>query len=139
MSYCRTVENRMNPTEGLSGKQEYRQVFSGGIVKNIYAAALTVTFLLSPPVPGHHSSSIYDAESVLTLQGTVLRYEWKNPHVYIYIEVEDEAGGQSVEWELEGGSTPLMSRGGWTPTTVTSGDAVSCLLYTSDAADDTPV
>ena len=125
MSYCRTVENRMNPTEGLSGKQEYRQVFSGGIVKIIYAAALTVTFLLSPPVLGHHSSSIYDAESVLTLQGTVLRYEWKNPHVYIYIEVEGEAGSQPVEWELEGGSTPLMSRGGWTPTTVTSGDAVA--------------
>ena len=125
MSYCRTVENRVNPTGNLPGKQGSRRVFSGGIVKIIYTAALTSTFLLSTPVLGHHSPSVYDLGSVLTLQGTVRRYEWKNPHVYIYVEVEGEPGSQPVEWELEGGSTPLMARGGWTDTTLASGDTVS--------------
>ena len=89
---------------------------------------------VSSPVLAHHSSSIYDAESVLTLQGTVLRYEWSNPHVYIYVEVEDEAG-RPVEWELEGGSTPLMARSGWTATTLASGDAVSARVNPNKDAD----
>ncbi len=103
-------------------------------MRTIYAAALTVALVVPSPVLGHHSSSIYDAESVLTLLGTVRRYEWRNPHVYIYVEVEDEAG-QPVEWELEGGSTPLMVRGGWTATTLTPGDAVSARVNPNKNTD----
>ncbi|MDX1430097.1 MAG: DUF6152 family protein [Rhodothermales bacterium] len=72
----------------------------------------------------HHSASIYESDSVLTLQGTVRSYEWKNPHVYIYMDVVDQAG-ETIEWEIEGGSTPLMMRSGWTATTLVPGEKVS--------------
>jgi hypothetical protein len=96
-------------------------------VKRLFAIAASVVFAACVPASAHHSSSIYDNESVLTLQGTVRAYEWKNPHVYIYLDVVD-ASGEAVLWEVEGGSTPLMMRSGWTPTTVVPGEVVSIRL-----------
>jgi len=85
--------------------------------------ALLAAALGAPPIAAHHSRTIYDADTELTLRGTVTRYEWKNPHVYIYIDVEDATGATS-QWELEGGATPLMMRSGWTRTSLAPGDVV---------------
>ena len=93
-------------------------------MKIISALAPAAALVVSSAATGHHSASIYDADSVLNVQGTVTRYEWRNPHVYIYVDVEEE-GGQLVEWELEGGSTPLMARSGWTASTLAPGDVVT--------------
>lgn len=71
----------------------------------------------------HHSAAVYDMNSVMTLHGTVRRYEWRNPHVYIFIDAEDESGGRA-EWAIEGESTALMTRSGWTPSTLAAGDRV---------------
>ena len=38
---------------------------------------------------GHHSASLFDTESVVAFEGTVSRFDWTNPHVYIYIETQD--------------------------------------------------
>jgi hypothetical protein len=62
--------------------------------------------------------------TILTLQGTVTQLEWKNPHVYVFVEVPDGAG-QTVRWALEGESTALMARSGWSPTVLAPGDRVS--------------
>jgi len=93
-----------------------------------------IALAYAPSIGAHHSSSIYDSETVLTLQGTVRSYEWKNPHVYIYVDVT-EPGGQSTEWEIEGGSTPLMMRSGWTPTTLESGDRVAVRINPNKNVD----
>ncbi len=83
-----------------------------------------MALIISSPVSGHHSNSIFDLESVLILQGTVSRYEWRNPHVYIYVESRDDTG-QLVEWQVEGDATPIMTRSGWAPTSLTAGDRVT--------------
>ena len=70
------------------------------------------------------SNSIFDLESVVTLQGTVSRYEWRNPHVYVYVESRDETG-QLIEWQLEGDATSIMTRSGWRSTTLRPGDPVT--------------
>lgn len=86
---------------------------------------LIVAAVLSTPVWGHHGfASVFDMDSVVTLQGTVSRYDWRNPHVYIYVEAPDE-NGEMVEWQLEGDPTPIMSRSGWTSTILSPGDPVT--------------
>jgi hypothetical protein len=72
----------------------------------------------------HHSAAVYEMRSVVALRGTVTRYEWKNPHVYIFVDVEDE-NGEVAQWALEGEPTTLMARSGWTPTTLAPGDRIS--------------
>jgi hypothetical protein len=93
-----------------------------GSMKTTFAATVALALLGAAPALAHHSQSSFDRDSVMTLQGEVSRYEWRNPHVYIYIRV---GAAEPVEWELEGDPTPLMSRNGWAPDTLAPGDAVT--------------
>ena len=34
----------------------------------------------------HHSSAPFDDKAWITLEGTVAKYEWANPHVYIFLD-----------------------------------------------------
>ncbi|MCY3731421.1 MAG: DUF6152 family protein [Rhodospirillaceae bacterium] len=75
------------------------------------------------PAAAHHSAKIVDPQTVLALPGTVTRFEWANPHTYIYLETTDEAGA-SVEWEIETDAVPILARSGWTPESVRPGDQI---------------
>src|SRR5262249_57078311 len=72
----------------------------------------------------HHSAAMFDPEKVKELSGTVKEFQWKNPHVWIQIYVQN-ASGAKEEWSIEGGGPNSLSRQGWRPTTFKPGDAVS--------------
>ena len=58
------------------------------IYRSIYSLTL-VAILFATHIFGHHGfTSIFDMDTVLTFQGTVSRYDWRNPHVYIYVETD---------------------------------------------------
>ncbi len=103
-------------------------------MRRVCAAAITTVVVISSPVSGHHGNSIFDLESVVTLEGTVSRYEWRNPHVYIYVESGNDAG-QLVEWQVEGDPTPIMTRSGWTSTTLRPGDPVTVRMNPDRVAE----
>ena len=49
------------------------------------------------PVAAHHSAaSAYSTAKKVTMKGTVTKVEWKNPHVFYYLDVADPCrdGGQ---------------------------------------------
>lgn len=73
---------------------------------------------------GHHSDAGYDQENVLGFTATVKRFVWRNPHITIVVDTANDAGEQ-VEWTLEAGSTPIMTRSGWTPDMLVPGDEIS--------------
>ncbi len=68
----------------------------------------------------HHSHTRFDLELVIAFEGTVVRYEWTNPHVYL--TVEDEHGD---EWLIETDPTPVMNRSGWSRDSFAPGDSVA--------------
>lgn len=79
-------------------------------LNTIAASGLAVAF----PVCAHHSfPAQYDASKPVTLTGTVTRVEWTNPHIFIYIDVEDEDTGEVVNWALEMGGPNALLRLGW--------------------------
>ena len=87
-------------------------------------ATLSITTLaLVMPALAHHSDSGYDHESLVAFQGTVSRFVWRNPHVSIFVETTNEIG-QTIEWAIETGSTPIMRRSGWTRDSLVPGDEV---------------
>ena len=49
----------------------------------------------------HHSDSAYDLLQPITLQGTVAKFLWENPHIRVYIDVSD-ANGRRATWDVEG-------------------------------------
>ncbi|HZF31680.1 MAG TPA: DUF6152 family protein [Gammaproteobacteria bacterium] len=71
----------------------------------------------------HHSAARFDAQQTVSVEGTVTRYEWANPHVYIFVAAKAD-DGTSVEWEIEGQPPAMLRRGGWSADTLLRGDAV---------------
>jgi len=87
-------------------------------------AALPALFALSFPAMAHHSfSAEYDAKKPVTLKGVITKVEWTNPHVYFYIDVEDD-NGKVTNWALEMGPPNGLQRAGWTRNTMNIGDEV---------------
>ena len=68
------------------------------------------TFGLAVPASGHHSHAQYDASGEIELEGTVSDVRWRNPHVYLYIDVVEN--GETRTWAFEGAAiNQLESRG----------------------------
>jgi hypothetical protein len=64
-------------------------------------AAVIVTGL---PAAAHHSNPLYfDMSRAITLEGEVVRVEWINPHVLLFLQSKDDKG-QPETWILHGSS-----------------------------------
>ena len=73
---------------------------------------------------GHHSNSAFQGDKVMVLKGTVTQWKWTNPHVWIFLSVDDGKGGR-VEWEIEGRPPGVLSRAGWSRTIFKVGDTIT--------------
>ena len=91
-----------------------------------FALLATLCVSLSPVlVSAHHSfAAQYDANQPVTLQGTITKVEWMNPHTYFYVDVADDKG-KVANWAVEGGAPNVLYREGWKPTTLKKGDQVT--------------
>src|SRR6187549_347138 len=64
--------------------------FRGFHMRHLTAAA--VIALVGAPAFGHHSQSMFDTTKELVLEGTVERFDWVNPHMYILIKTTGPDG-----------------------------------------------
>ena len=82
-------------------------------------------FCLAVPVVAHHAvGAEYDAEKPITLNGTVTKIEWTNPHSRVYLDVK-EADGTVVNWNMELAARSSLVRQGWTSRSVSIGDTLT--------------
>src|SRR6476469_6096383 len=98
----------------------------GDLMKRIVAVFVisTAIVLAAQSAFAHHSAAMFDNQKVKELSGTIKEFQWKNPHVWIQVYVQNAAGVKE-EWSIEGGGPNSLSRQGWRPTTFKPGDAVS--------------
>ena len=68
--------------------------------------------LFSLPSYAHHSlAAEFDAEDPVSFTGTITKVDWMNPHIWYYVDVEEE-DGSITSWAVTGGApTQLMRRG----------------------------
>ena len=95
-------------------------------MKRIVAGIVFVlTGLTAVTVQAHHSfAAQYDSEKPVNLTGMITKVDWSNPHVYIYIDVENEQG-EYEQWALEMGAPAVLTRiQGWSRSTLQVGDEV---------------
>ena len=96
-------------------------------MKRLLTAMLLLIGLLSAfAVFGHHSAAGVDRSKTVTVEGTVKRFNWANPHAYIDLEVQNSKGGVDV-WSLEMTSPTFLVRAGWKSTTLKAGDKVKAV------------
>ena len=76
---------------------------------------------VAPPAEGHHAfAAEFDIDRPVTLQGTVTRMEWINPHAWLHVDVL-ESDGSVVPWEIELGPPNSLIKRGWTRESVPTG------------------
>jgi hypothetical protein len=111
-----------------------------GVSVNTKRSGLRLAFggliLVAAPVFAHHATASYDMASVSSVKGTVTRFEWSNPHAYIYIDAKDDKGG-TVEWSAEMPSIGMLSRVSWRKDTVKPGDEIT--IYGNPAKTGKPL
>ena len=94
------------------------------------AIGLVITGL---PAEAHHNSApFYDDTKSVEAVGVVSRFVFRNPHSFIFIDGENEAG-EVVEWEVELGAAVTLSRRGWTPETIRASDPIRAVGQPSRA------
>jgi hypothetical protein len=76
----------------------------------------------------HHSFGMFDMQKTVTIIGTVKDFQWTNPHVWIDVVVPDATTNQSATWSVEGGSTAILMRMGWSRNALKPGDKVTVVL-----------
>ncbi len=78
---------------------------------------------LTTAVQAHHSSAMFDKTIVRDVTATVKEFQWTNPHIWIQILLENDAGDVE-EWSIEGGGTNTLFRRGWRPNSFEPGDEI---------------
>lgn len=95
--------------------------------EGIRRTALTFIFLLiAIPSFAHHGASEYDMTKIVSLNGTVKELQFVNPHTLLTFTVKDDAGKAS-EWQGELPSPNLLSRRGWSRSTLKPGEQVTVI------------
>ena len=88
-------------------------------------AAITALLLGAGSASAHHAfSKDFDRDKPVTLNGSVTKVQWANPHVYTFIDVKDD-DGKTTNWKIEMGSPTELTKAGWTRTKLKVGEMVT--------------
>src|SRR5438477_400123 len=79
------------------------------------------------PLFAHHSWPV-DFSKEITVKGTVMDFNWGNPHVMFHLNVQDTSG-KVQQWNVGGPSTNRMAANGWEKTTLKPGDVITATGY----------
>ena len=100
----------------------------------VFLLLLIGCLIFSGVAHAHHSySRHYLSSGFITVEGEVTRFDFRNPHVFVYVDVTNEHGGVDT-WEIESLSTNTLRRQGWSRDTFKPGDRIT--VHGSPARDD---
>jgi Family of unknown function (DUF6152) len=85
-----------------------------------------VVLLFAGPMFAHHGAAAYDTSQTTTLKGTVVDFEFINPHCQLFINVADESGNP-VKWDGEFTNPGTLHRRGWTKDMFKPGDQITMI------------
>jgi hypothetical protein len=84
---------------------------------------------LTAPVDAHHSTAMFNWGKEVTMNNvTVERWDWTNPHTFLYVTVPGK-GGATERWAFEGMSPNHLGRTGWSKRTLKPGDKINLTYY----------
>lgn len=73
----------------------------------------------------HHSFAVFfdNEQGIVTVQGVVTEFAFRNPHGVIRLQVKDKSG-ETVEWKAETNSPSILERRGWKKDSLKAGDEI---------------
>jgi hypothetical protein len=99
---------------------------------SLFFGVTAALLMISDLALAHHGSAVsYDTAKMVTMEGTVTEFQWRNPHVYILYDVKD-AQGNVVTWGAETHSPVVCEdQDGWTKSTLKPGDKITISVFPS--------
>jgi hypothetical protein len=93
---------------------------------SVFRVALACGALIAAlPLAAHHElRAEFDEHKPVSLRGIVTRFDWNNPHAFLYVDVKD-ASGEIVNWAVEWASPLDLRTAGWSKDAVKVGDSVT--------------
>lgn len=86
------------------------------------AAAL---LLLSGGAVAHHSFAVFfDSERIVTVRGTVIDFQFRNPHGIIRVKTAGKDGAEQI-WKAETNSPSILERRGWAKDSLKAGEVIT--------------
>jgi hypothetical protein len=91
------------------------------------ALAVAMAGGAAQPALAHHSFAMFDNDHQVKITGTVTKFDWTNPHIYLAV-TGGEAGKEAKAWTIEGASPGILNRIGWKFNVVKAGDQVTMVI-----------
>ena len=88
---------------------------------------LLIVVLSADCAAAHHSFAVFDHTQSVTVNGTVSKFQWTNPHGFLEIDYKAQDGSLR-HYTIELTSINMLSRAGWTSRSVKAGEKVKAIV-----------
>ena len=93
---------------------------------NLVPAVLTALLLMAAAATAHHSFAMFDRTIEKVATGKVVRWTFNNPHSWLYMNVKNNDGSETL-WSFEGPAPTALLQRGITGSTFEPGNTVTVL------------
>lgn len=79
-------------------------------------------------VSAHHSRAMFDTETLVSVEGVVTDVQWRNPHMWVTLDVPGP-NGTTESWGFEGSGAASMVASGISPQILKVGNKVKIIAH----------
>lgn len=90
--------------------------------------ALLGCLSMTAPLSAHHSRAMFDVNELVSVEGVVTKVEWRNPHMWVTLDVPVD-GGKTESWGFEGSGAASMVASGISPQILKVGHRVKIIAH----------
>jgi len=83
---------------------------------------------MTASLSAHHSRAMFDVNQLVSVEGTVTKVEWRNPHMWVTMDVP-VADGKTESWGFEGSGAASMVASGISPQILKVGNRVKIIAH----------
>ena len=106
------------------------------MTRKLALLVLTGACLCGVTASAHHSQAAqYDTNKQVKIEGTLVQFQFRNPHTFVHVEAPDDKGVVQ-RWSIEWGGAGQLTFQGVTRTTLKYGDVVVITANPSRTPDD---
>ena len=83
---------------------------------------------MTAPLSAHHSRAMFDVNELIAVEGVVTDVQWRNPHMWVTLDVPGPAG-KTESWGFEGSGAASMVAAGISPQILKVGNRIKIIAH----------